>query len=225
MAKSKMQFSFLSIFPESLQAYFDCGMMKIAQEKKIAEINFIDIRNFTTDKHRHVDDTPYGGGAGMVMQVEPIYRAWQSVKKKKKSITVLLSAKGKVWTQQLAQKWVKDYEQINLICGRYEGVDERVMNFVDEEIRVGDYVLSGGELGAAIMMDSMIRLLPGVLGSAESLKEESHNKPGHLEYPQYTKPAEIKIGRKKYVVPPVLLSGDHKKIEEWRQKNSKKVKK
>ena len=218
-----MQFSILSIFPESIQAYFNYGMMKIAGEKGIVEINYYNIRDYSLDKHHSVDDTPYGGGAGMVMQVDPIYRAWKSIKKKKKTLTVLLSAKGKAWNQQMAQKWVEDYKQINFICGRYEGVDERIMNFVDEEIRVGDYVLSGGELGAAIAIDSMIRLLPGVLGSAESLKEESHNVVGHLEYPQYTKPSEIKIGRKKYSVPEVLLSGHHKKIEKWRQENSKKA--
>lgn len=222
MSNKKISFSVLTLFPESLQKYFDYGMMKVAQEKKISTLEFLNIRDYSLDKHHHVDDTPYGGGAGMLMQVAPIYSAWKDVKKKKKSITVLLSAKGKKWDQAMAKKWVKDYNQVILICGRYEGVDERIMNFVDEEVRVGDYVLSGGELGASIIMDSMIRLLPGVLGSVDSLTEESHNKKGDLEYPQYTKPAEVKIGRKKYKVPEVLLSGNHKKIKEWQDEHRKK---
>src|SRR6056297_1966648 len=160
MQNKKLQFSVLSIFPESIKSYFDYGMMQIAQDNDKVEIDYYNIRDYSLDKHHHVDDTSYGGGAGMLMQVEPIYRAWQDIKKEKKSLTVLLSAKGKKWNQQLAQKWLKNYDQINLICGRYEGVDERVKVFVDEEVRVGDYVLSGGELGAAIIMDSMIRLIP-----------------------------------------------------------------
>lgn len=224
MQNKKLQFSVLSIFPESIKSYFDYGMMQIAKDNDKVEIDYYNIRDYSLDKHHHVDDTSYGGGAGMLMQVEPIYRAWQDIKKEKKSLTVLLSAKGKKWNQQLAQKWLKDYDQINLICGRYEGVDERVKVFVDEEVRVGDYVLSGGELGAAIIMDSMIRLIPGVLGSAESLEEESHNIVGQLEYPQYTKPAELEIEGKNYKVPEVLLSGNHKKIKEWRSKHSKNIK-
>jgi len=214
----KLQIVFLSIFPESLKDYFDCGMMKIAQDKKILKIDYVDIRDFTLDKHRRVDDTPYGGGAGMIMQVEPIYRAWKSIRKKKKSVTILLSAKGDLWKQAHAQKFSKNYDQLIFICGRYEGIDERVLTFVDAEIRIGDYVLSGGELAAGVVADSVVRLLPGVLGAAESLSEESHNVEGVLEYPQYTKPASIKIGGKNYNVPPVLLGGNHKEIAAWREK-------
>lgn len=212
----KLHLVFLTIFPESLKAYFDCGMMRIAQDKKIVQVDYVDIRDFSSDKHRHVDDTPYGGGAGMVMQVEPVYKAWKSIRKKKKTATVLLSAKGKVWKQASAQKFSKQYDQLIFICGRYEGIDERVMAFVDDEIRIGDYVLSGGELAAGVIADSVVRLLPGVLGAAESLSEESHNVEGVLEYPQYTKPASIKIGGKNYSVPPVLLGGNHKEIAKWR---------
>jgi len=212
----KLHLVFLTIFPESLKAYFDCGMMRIAQDKKIVKVDYVDVRDFSLDKHRHVDDTPYGGGAGMVMQVEPVYKSWKSIRKKKKSVTVLLSAKGKLWKQAIAQKFSKQYDQVIFICGRYEGIDERVMAFVDEEIRVGDYVLSGGELPAGVVADSIVRLLPGVLGASESLSEESHNVEGVLEYPQYTKPAEVKIGKKVYTVPKVLLGGNHQEIAKWR---------
>lgn len=214
----KLHLVFLTIFPESLKAYFDCGMMRIAQDKKILKIDYVNIRDFSMDKHRHVDDTPYGGGAGMVMQVEPIYKAWKSIRKKKKSATILLSAKGKVWKQALAKKYSQEYDQLIFICGRYEGIDERVMAFVDAEIRIGDYVLSGGELPAGVIADSIVRLLPGVLGKSESLSEESHNVEGVLEYPQYTKPASVKICGKNYSVPKVLLSGNHKEIAAWREK-------
>lgn len=214
----KLHLVFLTIFPESLKTYFDCGMMRIAQDKKILKIDYVDIRDFSTDKHRHVDDTPYGGGAGMIMQVEPIYRAWKSIRKKKKYATILLSAKGKLWKQDLAKKFSQQYDQLIFICGRYEGIDERVMTFVDAEIRIGDYVLSGGELPAGVVADSIVRLLPGVLGKSESLSEESHNVEGVLEYPQYTKPATVKIGGKNYSVPKVLLGGNHKEIAAWREK-------
>jgi tRNA (guanine37-N1)-methyltransferase len=214
----KLDLVFLSIFPESLKIYFDCGMMRIAQDKKIVKVDYVDIRDFSVDKHRHVDDTPYGGGAGMIMQVEPIYRAWKSIRKKKKSATILLSAKGKLWKQALAKKYSQHYDQLIFICGRYEGVDERVLSFVDFELRIGDYVLSGGELPAGVIADSIVRLLPGVLGKSESLSEESHNVEGVLEYPQYTKPATVKMGAKNYSVPKVLLGGNHKEIATWREK-------
>jgi tRNA (guanine-N1)-methyltransferase len=154
----------------------------------------------------------------MVMQVEPVYLAWKSIRKKKKTVTVLLSAKGDLWKQSVAQKFSQQYDQIIFICGRYEGVDERVMTFVDVEIRIGDYVLSGGELAAGVIADSIVRLLPGVLGKSESLNEESHNVEGVLEYPQYTKPASLKIGGKTCAVPKVLLGGNHKEIAAWREK-------
>jgi tRNA (guanine37-N1)-methyltransferase len=182
----------------------------------------------------------------MVMKVEPIYKAVSSimyqVSNKNKKIhdtkymihntkTILLSAKGKTWNQQLAKKYSK-LQNIVLICGRYEGVDERVTKFIDEEISIGDYVLTGGEIGAMAIVDSITRLLPGVLGNAESLDTESHSIPGQLEYPQYTRPEIfiapqlIKKGKKnkKYRVPKVLLSGNHKEIDAWREKKSKKKK-
>jgi tRNA (guanine37-N1)-methyltransferase len=207
-----------------LDSYLNEGMIKRAQGKNIIKIKKHNLRDWTEDKHRSVDDSPYGGGAGMVMKVEPIYQAIKSITKNKKSKSrkiVLLSAKGKTWNQETARKYSK-LKEVIFICGRYEGVDERILNFIDEEVSIGDYVLTGGELGAAVIIDSITRLLPGVLGNAESAIAESHSTEGILEYPQYTRPEILTIGKKKFKVPDVLLSGDHKKIEEWRQNNSPK---
>ena len=220
-----MKFNIITIFPEIFSSYFNEGIIKKAQEKKIIKINIHDLRNFTNDKRRTVDDTVYGGGAGMLMKIEPLYKAIKKIAEKKKTSgqkIILLSAKGKKWNQTLAQKYSK-LKNITLICGRYEGVDDRIKNFIDEEISIGDYVLTGGEIGAMTIVDSITRLIPKVLGNNESLKDESHNNKNILEYPQYTKPAEFKIASKKYSVPKVLLSGNHKLIEEWKEKNKKRV--
>jgi tRNA (guanine37-N1)-methyltransferase len=217
-----MLFHIITIFPEILNSYFKEGMISRAIGDKIIKIKTVNPRRWTNDKHRSVDDSPYGGGAGMVMKAEPIYQAVKSVaggKKNKKRKIILLSAKGKTWNQKMAREYSK-LKEVIFICGRYEGVDERVKEFIDEEVSVGDYVLTGGELGAAIIIDSVARLLPGVLGNEESAKDESHSLEGVLEYPQYTRPETLTIGRKKCKVPEVLLSGDHKKIEEWRRSNS-----
>jgi tRNA (guanine37-N1)-methyltransferase len=214
-----MNFQIITIFPEMLDSYFNEGMVQRALKKKIIKIKAHNLRDWTEDKHRSVDDSPYGGGAGMVMKAEPIYQAIKSITKNKQSKTrkiILLSAKGKKWSQKMAREYSK-LKEVIFICGRYEGVDERVTNFIDEEISIGDYVLTGGELGAAVMIDSITRLLPGVLGNAESAIFESHSTPGVLEYPQYTRPENLKIGKKTYKVPEILLSGDHQKIEAWRK--------
>lgn len=224
-----MKFKLLSIFPNIFDSYINESIIHRAQNKKIISIEAYDLRKWTSDKHKTVDDTPYGGGAGMLMKVEPIYKAVSALKKKSPKLSkqrrkvVLLSASGKKWTQALAQEYSK-LEELILVCGRYEGVDERVLEFIDEEVSIGDYVLTGGELGAMVMIDSITRLIPGVLGSAHSAEEESHSKAGWGEYPQYTRPDKFKIGTKNYSVPEVLLSGDHKKIKEWRDKNLKKLK-
>lgn len=213
-----MNFHIVTIFPEILDSYFKEGMLSRAIGDKIIKIKTVNPRKWAGDKHRTVDDSPYGGGAGMVMKAEPIYQAIKSVtkgKKLKSRKVVLLSAKGKKWNQKLAREYAK-LKEVVFICGRYEGVDERVLNFIDEEISLGDYVLTGGELGAAVVIDSVTRLLPGVLGNSESAKDESHSAEGVLEYPQYTRPEVLVIGKKKYKVPEILLSGDHKKIAEWR---------
>lgn len=219
-----MLFEVITIFPEIINGYMKTGVLGRAVEKKKIEVRAHDLRDWTNDKHKSVDDTPYGGGAGMVMKVEPIYKALKSLKKVKKRKIVLLSAKGKQWNQQLAKKYSKDLQSMVFICGRYEGIDERVLALVDEEISIGDYVLTGGELGALTIMDSVARLIPGVLGNNASLDMESHSKPGVLEYPQYTKPEKIILHKKTYKVPPILLSGDHPKIAEWRMKHTKKKK-
>jgi tRNA (guanine37-N1)-methyltransferase len=218
-----MLFNIITIFPEILDSYFNEGMVKRALNKKIIKIKAHNLRDWTDDKHRSVDDSPYGGGAGMVMKAEPIYQAIKSITKNKKSKSrkiVLLSAKGKTWNQETARKYSK-LKEVVFICGRYEGVDERALNFIDEEISIGDYVLTGGELGAAVIIDSVTRLLPGVLGNKESSQDESHSIPGVLEYPQYTRPEVLTISKKHYKVPEVLLQGNHKKIAEWREKNKK----
>ena len=206
----------ITIFPEIFASYFNEAIIKKAQGVKAVKLEYFDLRDWTTDNHRSVDDTPYGGGAGMVMKVEPLYKALKQVAGKK-AHKVLLSARGRRWTQQTAIEFSQKYQEVVLVCGRYEGVDERVLELVDEEISIGDYVLTGGELGAMVMVDSIARLLPGVLGNAESLAKESHNEPGVLEYPQYTRPEVFKAGRKLLAVPPVLLSGNHAQIEKWRQ--------
>ncbi|MFH1427445.1 MAG: tRNA (guanosine(37)-N1)-methyltransferase TrmD [Patescibacteria group bacterium] len=223
-----MIFHLITIFPEIFNSYFSESIIKRAQKNNIIKVNVHNLRKWTADKHKTVDDAPYGGGAGMVMKVEPIHKALLAIKSKaKKNLpagkagklkVILLSAKGKPWNQQLAKKYSKQ-ENIILICGRYEGVDERVKKFVDEEISIGDYVLTGGEIPAMIIVDSITRLLPGVLGNKESSKEESHSLPGILEYPQYTRPEIFATDGKKYRVPKILLSGNHKKIDEWRKKH------
>lgn len=220
-----MKFNIITIFPEIFDSYFNESIIKRAKNKKIIETKVHNLRDYTTDKHKTVDDTIYGGGAGMLMKIEPLYKAIKKITKNKKSKEqkiILLSAQGKKWNQDLARKYSK-LKNITFICGRYEGVDDRIKNFIDEEISIGDYVITGGELGAMIIIDSISRLLPKVLGNKESLKDESHNNIGEIEYPQYTKPAVFKINNKKYSVPEVLLSGNHKLIEEWKQ-NFKKNK-
>ncbi|MFZ5364624.1 MAG: tRNA (guanosine(37)-N1)-methyltransferase TrmD [Patescibacteria group bacterium] len=216
-----MQYDILTIFPRIFDSYFNESILARAQKAKKIKVNTHDIRRFAVDKHGTVDDKPYGGGPGMVMMIEPIYKTLKKIKRKKNSKVVLLSARGKTWTQQRAQKYEK-LDQLILICGHYEGVDERIKNFIDDEISIGDYVLTGGELGAMVLIDSISRLIPGVLGKEESLKEESHYKKGYLEYPQYTRPEVFKAGKKNYQVPEMLLSGHHAKIKEWREKQSKK---
>lgn len=222
-----MTFHIITIFPEIFNSYFSESIIKRAQENNSIKINIYNLRNWTEDKHHTTDDTPYGGGAGMVMMIEPLVKAIEDIKKKIKSNsvkTILLSAKGKTWNQQIAHEH-KKHDDIILICGRYEGVDERIINFIDEEISIGDFVLTGGEIGAMVIVDSVSRLISGVLGNCESSIDESHTEPGVLEYPQYTRP-EIFTDNKgeKHSVPPILLSGNHAEINKWRNK-AKKIKK
>jgi len=246
-----MTFHIITIFPHIFDSYFNESILKRAQDEGHIKIKIHNLRDYTEDKHKTVDDSPFGGGAGMVMKIEPIYKAIQNIRKQdaryktqdtnklkiqnskkiystlgiRHSKIVLLSAKGKTWDQQLAKGYTK-HKNIILICGRYEGVDERVTEFIDEEISIGDYVLTGGEIPAMIIVDSITRLLPGVLGNKESAIDESHSTPGILEYPQYTRPEVFTDNNdKKHTVPPVLLSGNHKEIEEWRKEHSNKLNK
>lgn len=210
------RFDILTIFPKILDSYFQESLLKKAREKGLIKIQTHNLRDFTDDKHHKVDDSPYGGGPGMVIQAEPVIKAVAKLAKRAKagkSRIILLSLRGKKFNQEEAHRLAK-YDQLIFICGRYEGVDERVAKYVaDEEISLGDFVLSGGELPAAMIVEAVCRLVPGVLGKSESLEEVKGT------YPVYTKPESVKIKGKKATVPEVLLSGDHRKIEEWRAKN------
>lgn len=203
------------------------GVLGRAQKKKIITAKAYDLRDWATDRHGTIDDTPYGGGAGMVMKIEPIYTALkQLISKprftKKQQKVILLSASGKTWNQSMAKKYAKTTKSLIFICGRYEGIDERITELVDEEISIGDFVMTGGEVAAIAMIDSIARLIPGVLGNEASLNFESHSSQGWLEYPHYTKPEVVSFGKKKYRVPSVLLSGNHQAIADWRQQQALK---
>jgi len=215
-----MRIDILSIFPGYFDIPINEGILKIARDKGLLIIKTIDIRDFTEDKHRQVDDYPYGGGPGMVMKPDPVFKAVESVLDERpeswreQARTVLLTPRGKQFDQSMAAEFAGE-ERIVLICGHYEGIDERVHQKVSDEVSIGDYVLSGGEPAALVFVDAITRLLKGVLGSAESLAEESFIE-GLLEYPQYTRPA-LYEGMK---VPDVLLSGDHAKIASWKRMES-----
>lgn len=210
----RMRFDILTLFPKMFSSPFEESILGKAIEKGLIQIRTINIRDFALDKHQVVDDTPYGGGQGMVMKVEPIARAIEWVKSQSPSAwTVYLTPQGKPFNQEIA-KALTFREHLILLCGRYEGVDERVKEFfVDEEISIGDYVLTGGELAAMVLIDAVSRLLTGVLGSDRSAEEDSFFN-SLLEYPQYTRPSNF-MGRE---VPEVLLSGNHRAISLWRKK-------
>lgn len=220
-----MKFNIITIFPNIFSSYLKEGMINKALKKNIIKIKTINLRDFSNDKHQTVDDTPYGGGAGMLLKIEPLYLALKSLKTKtglKTKKIILLSASGEKWTQKKALKYSK-LKEITFICGRYEGVDERIKEFIDEEVSIGNYVLTGGELPALTIIDSISRLIPGTLGNNESIIEESHSETGLGEYPQYTRPENFRVGKKNYQVPEILLSGNHQKIKEWRKDKMKKI--
>lgn len=210
-----MKIDIITIFPEMFEGPLNISILKRARDKGIVEINVHNLRDYTTDKHRSVDDYPYGGGAGMVMKPEPIFRCVRSLKKDVSEV-ILLTPQGEVYNQRIAEELSKK-EHLIFICGRYEGIDERVRSIVTREISIGDYILSGGELPALVIIDSIVRLLPGVVGDPDSLREESFQG-GLLEYPQYTHPRNFE-GME---VPEVLLSGNHEKIRRWRRKEALK---
>ncbi|GAV23673.1 tRNA (guanosine(37)-N1)-methyltransferase TrmD [Carboxydothermus pertinax] len=209
-----MKIDILTLFPEMFLGPLNHSILKKAQEKGVIKINYINIRDFTTDRHHTTDDKPFGGGAGMVMKAEPVIRAYESIPKTK-AYTVMLSPQGRKFNQNLAWE-LSQKEHLILICGHYEGIDDRVRQLiVDEEISIGDYVLTGGEIAAIVIVDAVVRLVPGVLGDEASLVEESFTN-RLLEYPQYTRPRNFQG----LEVPEILLSGNHKKIDLWRKKES-----
>jgi tRNA (guanine37-N1)-methyltransferase len=221
-----MKFQAISIYPRMFDSYLNEGILKRALDNQIISFAAHDLRDWSTDNYKSIDDTPYGGGAGMLMKIEILYNALKAVKEKNntdptKRKIVLLSASGKTWNQAMAKEY-SGLEEVIFICGRFEGVDARIANFIDEEISIGDYVLTGGELPALIMMDSVTRLIPGALGNNESAVDESHSEVGILEYPQYTKPAVFEAEGQTYPVPEVLTSGNHGEIAKWRKANQKK---
>ncbi|MBI5037411.1 MAG: tRNA (guanosine(37)-N1)-methyltransferase TrmD [Candidatus Kerfeldbacteria bacterium] len=209
------RFDLLTIFPDIFDSYLGASILKRAQSKKLIEVHVHDIRKFATDKHHTTDDRPYGGGPGMVMKVEPIFRCLKSIRRKRKSRIILLSAKGKTFDQAAAKNYAKKYDQLILIAGHYEGVDERIMKYVDEEVSIGNYILTGGELPSLNIVDAVSRLLPGVLGDDTSSHDESFSSPNYREYPHYTRPEVFRGAR----VPRELRSGNHRVIEEWRKRH------
>ncbi len=212
------RFEIITLFPEACAPYAQSSILGRAQKNKLLKITAHQLREYSLDRHQKVDDSPYGGGPGMVMAVEPFDLAIKKIKKGKKSRVIITSASGKRFTQADAKRLAK-YDQLIFLCGRYEGIDGRVEEHLcDEALSIGDFVLTGGELPALVMTDAIARMIPGVLGKEASLEMESHTEEGVLEHPQYTTP-EI---YKKWKVPEVLLSGDHKKIEEWRKNHQSK---
>lgn len=212
-----MTFHILTLFPEMFSGTLHSSMLGRAEEKGILKFNTIDIRDFSTNKHNRVDDSPYGGGRGMVMQAEPVYDAYLSAteQSKKKPHTIYMSPKGTPFTQKRAIELSK-MDEIVILCGHYEGIDQRVIDeIVDEEISIGDFVLTGGEIPAMALIDAISRMIDGVLSNEDSFTDESHFD-GLLEYPHYTRPPVFR-GRQ---VPDVLLSGDHAKINTWRRRQS-----
>lgn len=213
-----MKFDVITIFPEVLEAYFNSSILARAQKSGKIKIGVINLRDFSNDRHQKIDDKPYGGGPGMVFKIEPLVRAVKNLRPAKKTKIILLSAAGKQFNSKMAQDYAKKYKQIILIAGHYEGVDGRIKKiFPIEEVSIGPYVLTGGEVPAMVLVDAISRHIPGVLGKTESLEEKRFG----IGIPVYTRPEVFSYKGKKYKVPKVLLSGDHKKIEEWRKKHQK----
>ncbi|MBU0997078.1 MAG: tRNA (guanosine(37)-N1)-methyltransferase TrmD [Firmicutes bacterium] len=209
-----MRVTILSLFPEMFSGVFKESILKRAIQKDIIKVDIVNFRDFSTDKHKHVDDYAFGGGPGMLLSVEPIVKALQSIEGFETAWKILLTPQGTTFHQNTAKEYTKK-DHIILICGHYEGFDERVRYFIDEEVSIGDYVLTGGEIAAMAIIDSVVRLLPDALGKKESFENDSFYD-GTLECPQYTRPQEF-MG---YTVPEVLLSGNHQEIEKWRKEQA-----
>jgi tRNA (guanine37-N1)-methyltransferase len=217
-----MQFEVFTLLPEVFSPYLESSILQRARQQGLIEVRLHNIRDYTHDKHHTTDDTPYGGGGGMVMKPEPVFEAVESVLGTSSNPSqptpvpvILLTPQGRVFTQRVAEE-LSQHERIALLCGRYEGVDERIREYlVTDEISVGDYVLTGGELPALLIIDALSRLIPGVLGDPTGAQDDSHSM-GLLEYPHFTRPAEFRSWK----VPEILLSGDHGKIEKWRREQA-----
>lgn len=212
-----MKIDIITIFPNQINSFVNEGIFRIAKEKGALEINVHDLRKWTDDNHKTVDDKPFGGGAGMVMMVEPVFKAINELKKDNSKV-IVTTPRGKRLNQKIVKDLSRQDSHYIILCGHYEGLDERIHEHLsDIEISIGDYVLSGGELASLVIVDSMIRLLPGVLGNEESLKEESFE--DGLEYPQYTRPFEFNGWK----VPEILISGHHENIKKWRKEKSVEI--
>lgn len=209
---SSVRFDLVTLFPDFFTSPLHSGLLGKALAKQIAEVHFVNPRDFATDKHRRVDDEPYGGGVGMLMKPEPIFAAVESLPTLPRREVILMTPQGQPMNQPLLGELATGYNQLVVICGHYEGVDERVLNLVTREVSLGDFVLTCGEIPALALINGVVRLLPGTVGKVESLKAESFEE-GLLDYPQYTRPAEFRGWK----VPDILLSGDHGKIARWRK--------
>lgn len=223
----KIKFTIITLFKEAMEPYLNTSMMWKAKEKGIAEFDFVNLRDFGLGPHKSVDDTPYGGGDGMLLRCEPVFNAIESIKEKDPFAKVILPTPvGEIWNENLARKFAEigEYEKSSektthyiILCPHYEGYDERILSIVDYPISLGKYVLTGGELPALIIIDSIVRLIPGVLGGETSALIESFSEGDNLEYPQYTKPYDFRG----MTVPDILLSGNHGEIKKWRDENTK----
>lgn len=221
-----MIFNCLTLFPEIFTGFLNSGLPGKACESKIVEVNLIDFREFTSDKHKRVDDYPFGGGAGMLLTPQPLFDCFEYLKQNAKGnrrCTVYMSPSGELLNQSIVKDFYRSFDEINILCGHYEGVDQRVIDtWVDREISIGDYILNGGELAAMVFMDSIMRYIPGFLSNPKSLESESFNDEQLLEYPQYTRPRSFRG----LDVPEVLLSGHHANILKWQKSEAiKKTKK
>ena len=215
-----IKFTIITLFQEAIEPYLKASMMWKATEKGLAEFEFVNLRDFGLGPHKSVDDTPYGGGDGMLLRCEPVFAAIESVKAKDPDAKVILPTPvGEIWTQELAREFTDVNSHYIILCPHYEGYDERILSIVDYKISLGKYVLTGGELPALIIIDSIVRLIPGVLGGETSAEIESFSDGDNLEYPQYTRPEDFR-GMK---VPEVLLSGNHGEIAKWREEHSKRA--
>lgn len=214
-----LRIDILTIFPSFFDSFLAESLIAKALRKKIIRIRIHDLRSFARDKHKTVDDRPYGGGVGMLLKIEPIARALSSIKKKKRTRVILLTPGGRQFNQRIAASFSNKTDHLILICGRYEGIDARIKHFIDDELSVGPYVLNGGEVAAMVLIEAVFRLIPGALGNSSSLTEESHVQHGIAEYPQYTRPETFHGWR----APRVLLSGDHSKIKLWRKRHQRRA--